>query len=168
MVWTGSDVIVWGGCSNRGGFGDGAAYDPQRDEWEEIAEAPVQGCLRSSVVWTGQHMIVFDGHGGAAYDPRRDEWEAISAAPLLAAGEGTAAWTGTSMVVSGGSTGPDVGYLTVAAAYDPTRKRWKLLPGLPAPRADHSTIWSGRSLIVWGGATEGGHSLADGASLKPQ
>jgi hypothetical protein len=31
VVWTGREMIVWGGVEKGGAFADGAAYDPQRD-----------------------------------------------------------------------------------------------------------------------------------------
>ena len=46
VIWTGSEVIVWGGITTADGwntFSDGAAYDPATSQWRLIAEAPIAG-----------------------------------------------------------------------------------------------------------------------------
>jgi hypothetical protein len=80
-VWTGTEMIVWGGYArseNVGQASDGAAYKPATRTWRTIAPSPpgVQG--GAAVVWTGDEMIVWasnspDGPvGAAAYDLATD------------------------------------------------------------------------------------------------
>jgi hypothetical protein len=93
-VWTGSELIVWGG----GRPGDpattnGAAYDPEADRWRRIAEAPL-GLNLASGMWTGTEVVAFgsllDGRNipdtdtsvAVAYDPRRDAWRKLPASAL--------------------------------------------------------------------------------------
>lgn len=65
-VWTGRDVIVWGGWP-WGGEGvsaplaDGGMYDPTADEWQVLPDAPVRGRARHIAVWTGQEMLIWGG-----------------------------------------------------------------------------------------------------------
>ncbi len=43
-VWTGKELIVWGGWADEHGdrrFDDGAAYNPSTDTWRTIASAPL-------------------------------------------------------------------------------------------------------------------------------
>lgn len=43
VVWTGREMIVWGGDAGGSYFADGAAYDPRRDTWRKIAPAAAAG-----------------------------------------------------------------------------------------------------------------------------
>ena len=86
IVWTGQELIVWGG----GKPGDpantsGAAYDPSTDSWRMIANAPIE-LNQGNAVWTGHEMLVFgsllndrniastQAAVGAEYDPATDTW----------------------------------------------------------------------------------------------
>lgn len=186
-VWTGDEMIVWGGY--EGGsypekpLADGAAYDPRSDTWRTIARAPLSPRAHHGAVWTGEEMIVWGGsrpgrrgppvlHDGAAYDPERDRWRKLGAVPSRYAdleivydafdrGRLDVAWTGAAMLVWNGSNG---------ALHDPDHDRWELIPPAPvaAPegsRPGDSAIWTGDELIVWGGGDE--RVLADGAAYDP-
>ena len=88
-VWTGDEVIVWGG-SKQGGLapGDaGAAYDPGTNRWRRIAESPLDARTFAGSVWTGRELVIWGGrgvgnaehrNGGAAYDPPSDTWRTIA------------------------------------------------------------------------------------------
>jgi len=41
-------------------------------------------------------------------------------------------------------------------AYDPMTNTWRTLSttSAPAARADHTAVWTGSSMIIWGGAIE--------------
>ena len=41
------------------------------------------------------------------------------------------------------------------AAYDPLVNTWRTLTnaGAPAARTDHTAVWTGTAMIVWGGRT---------------
>src|SRR5438132_12123259 len=55
VVWTGKEMIVWGGVSAGAQVADGAAYDPAADSWRKLAPAPqgVMGGGGSAATWTG-------------------------------------------------------------------------------------------------------------------
>src|SRR6185503_18974145 len=80
-VWTGSEVVLWGGSSSGTLLGDGARYDPATDTWTTIpaagAPAPRSG---HTAVWTGTRMIVWGGgsNTGGLYDPGAGAWSATS------------------------------------------------------------------------------------------
>jgi hypothetical protein len=67
-VWTGRQLLVWGGHGRVPGAGlrplrDGAAYDPAGDRWQLIPTAPagVQG-RSAAAAWTGSRMLVWLGN----------------------------------------------------------------------------------------------------------
>jgi hypothetical protein len=65
VVWTGSEMIVWGGCvgpSCRSSTNTGGRYDPATDTWvvTSTTNAP-SARFRHTAVWTGSEMIVWGG-----------------------------------------------------------------------------------------------------------
>jgi hypothetical protein len=108
-VWTGAEVIVWGGGRGEGETAtQGAAYDPTTDTWQRIADAPI-GLNLASGVWTGDRLIVFgslldnrnraatDTSVGAIYDPASDSWQEMPPSQLSPQAT-SAAWAGDRMV----------------------------------------------------------------------
>ena len=175
-------MIVWGGSATSDGdaLSDGEAYDPRRDTWRTLPEAPISSRDNPDAVWTGREMIVWGGVSqhegqstGAAYDPEQDSWRTIEPAPItdeaadltdrLRVGSGSShpVWTGSVMVVFGQDQG---------AAYDPRSDSWTELPASPALQRDSQTIaWSGVELLVWGGdKADASRSNADGARWRPE
>ena len=164
-VWTGSEMIVWGGTDGSNFFNNGAAYDPALNNWRPIANPPTGFLGRSNhtAVWTGKEMIVWGGttnsgvvNSGAAYDPATDTWRLISTSgapvPRL---DHTALWTGPtgiSMVIWGGL---DFGTaFNDGGRYDPATDSWKATDStsnVPTGRFDHTAVWTGSEMIVWGG-----------------
>ncbi len=88
VVWTGNELIVWGGWGDEMGNtkrGDGAAYDPASNSWRMIAPSPLSPRRNHAAAWTGDEMVVFGGDGrrdGAAYDPESDTWRRLEDAPF--------------------------------------------------------------------------------------
>jgi len=83
----------------------------------------------------------------------------------------TAVWTGTSMIVWGGYNGVPtttaLEYQSDGAAYDLGSNAWKLLPSsVLTGRREHMAVWTGTSMIVWGG-NAAGTIVDDGASFDP-
>ena len=92
------------------------SYSPDRDTWRIDHTPPAPVRFGSSVVWTGDLLLVWGGEvdvpgtaagvmslrDGAAYDPDRDTWTTIPAAPIPGAAAAVIAWTGQEMVVWGG------------------------------------------------------------------
>jgi hypothetical protein len=85
-VWTGSEMIIWGGGSFSGGFLDtGGRYYPSTDSWTatSTANAPANR-FSHTAVWTGSEMIVWGGYDGGGldsggkYNPSTDSWVATS------------------------------------------------------------------------------------------
>jgi hypothetical protein len=157
-VWTGTEMIVWGGQSYYGepALANGAAYNPVTDTWRRLSSvAAPSGRFNHTAVWSGQEMIVWGGadsvfHGdAAAYDPNADTWRPLTTtdAPGNASGHG-AVWTGSEMIVWDSSP-----WVTRAGRYDPAADLWLPMSELCAPRSgdDSHAVWTGTQMIVWGG-----------------
>jgi hypothetical protein len=59
-VWTGSELVLWGGENDS----SGGRYDPLTDSWRPttLVDAPqVRAGGRWSTVWTGNEMIIWGG-----------------------------------------------------------------------------------------------------------
>jgi hypothetical protein len=141
-VWTGSEMVVWGGSGNGGSLNTGGRYDPATDTWRPTSKqgAPSGGSVG---VWTGTEMIVWGGTGGI-YNPGTDTWRSISTTGAPSGGTG-AVWTGTEMIVWGAPGG----------RYNPATDTWTAMSTEGAPQSGGYTasgVWTGRLLVVWGSA----------------
>jgi N-acetylneuraminic acid mutarotase len=182
LVWTGREMIVWGGTVESGD-GFPSAYDPVKDRWKRISRRGERGEPTPrdfhSAVWTGTEMVIWggranDGSGeflltGGRYDPATRRWTAL--APMEVAEEriATAAvWTGAAMVVWGGQkTGG--GTLDTGAVYDPAANTWQATSTTLAAseRTNHTAVWTGSRMIVWGGSRNLGTTSGGGSYLPP-
>ena len=82
-VWTGSEMIVWGGWDRYVGcFNDGGRYNPTANSWTAVSSpgAPAARYLHTAV-WTGSEMIVFGGQGNSGY--LSDAWSYYPYAPAV-------------------------------------------------------------------------------------
>jgi N-acetylneuraminic acid mutarotase len=171
-VWTGSEMIVWGGTTAYQYDQyplPGARYDPVTDNWRSISTqgAPL-GRVSHTAIWTGSQMVVWGGstspgspygtQTGARYDPVTDRWSTTSGvgAPSARAAH-TAVWTGRYMLVWGGyatnsfgAAGPP---LKTGGRYDPQTDSWSPTStiGAPTARSAHTAVWTGSHMVIWGG-----------------
>jgi len=165
-VWTGTEMIVWGGFSLFIGIlNTGGRYNPATDSWvaTSTANAP-DARLRHTAVWTGSNMIVWGGDNnggnlntGGRYDPANDSWVATSTTNAPDARTfHTAIWTGSNMIVWGG--GEFNGFFNTGGKYNPITDSWVAASTTNAPdaRQGHTAIWTGNNMIVWGGGTFNG------------
>src|SRR4051812_4639239 len=61
-VWTGSEMIVWGGTDGATYFPDGARYNPLAHSWSPISPIGAPSAREfPCAVWTGSEMIVWGG-----------------------------------------------------------------------------------------------------------
>ncbi len=117
-VWTGSEMIVWGGYTFSSRTDTGGRYNPSADSWTatSITNAPGKR-YNHTVVWTGNEMIVWGGDGcsdqscqtigyintGAKYSPSTNSWVATNPTNAPSRRDShTAVWTGSEMIVWGG------------------------------------------------------------------
>jgi len=172
-VWTGTEMIVWGGENSTAFLGDGGRYNPTTNAWTAMSATGAPSGRRShTAVWTGTEMIVWGGYGatgwvntGARYNPSTNAWTAMSTTSAPGARSRHAAvWTGSRMLVWGGWTAGGGGDSGDGASYDPATNTWTALTGTNAPsdRRWHTGIAAGARMIVWGGETGGGAAIGDG------
>ncbi len=165
-VWTGSEMIIWGGASSTPLF-DGAIYNPGKKTWRTMSKLNAPPLFTASkAVWTGSEMIVWNGgvNGGsprgAIYNPQTDSWRLISmnSAPSPRLSE-TCIWTGEEMIVWGGRANfGAMAPLNTGARYNPSKNEWTATTtsGAPTPRFDHSAIFTGTEMIIFGGESPNG------------
>jgi N-acetylneuraminic acid mutarotase len=115
-----------------------------------------------TAVWTGSRMIVWGGingslsdlNDGGQYDPVANAWTATATTGAPAGREAhTAVWTGSKMIVWGGWNTGLPSYLNDGGQYDPVGNAWTATTttGAPSARFSHTAVWTGSTMIVWGG-----------------
>ena len=175
-VWTGSEMIIWGGYKPSSGFdvNTGGKYNPATDTWTATSttNAPIVRDAHTAV-WTGSEMIVWGGYNGSdlntggRYNPGTDSWldTGTTNAPV-ARDSHTAIWTGSEMIVWGGFG--DSGELNTGGRYNPATNSWTVTStsDAPTPRLYHTAIWTGSEMIVWGGF-DGSNDLNSGGKYNP-
>src|SRR5207302_156181 len=175
-VWTGTEMIVWGGWNRSTVFNTGGRYNPNTNSWTltSTTNAPSARFIHTGV-WSGSEMIVWGGtqgggsllNTGGRYNPSTDSWTATSLtnAPAARASH-TAVWTGSEMIVWGGGTGGS-SYFNTGGRYNPSTDSWTTtsLTNAPAGRVQHTAVWTGSEMIVWGGTN--GPFLNTGGRYSP-
>lgn len=179
-VWSGSHLIVWGGFSGvaataglagAGIRSDGALFDPRSDNWKLVPPAPFPHRPDIPAIWTGKEMIAWGGDPaqpglGAAFDPAQETWRALPPpSPFLARGGQSAVWTGSELIVWGGRVAAQANpaeqpaLSSAGAAYNPGTDSWREILSAPiSPRDGHSAVWTGKEMIIWGGAVAPGRT----------
>jgi hypothetical protein len=172
-IWTGSEMIVWGGAVNGPEVNTGGRYNPSTDSWTATSttNAP-EARIYHTALWTGSEMIVWGGldgitllDTGGKYNPGTDSWIATSTTNTPEPREDhTAVWTGSEMIVWGGCCTPITG-----GRYNPGTDSWTATSttGAPTARFFHTAVWSGSEMIVWGGNDETFNNTNTGGRYSP-
>lgn len=141
MIWTGRELIVFGGIAADGRvLSDGGILRAGRVQGDGTSTADDEADL-SAGVWS---LFEVGDLGPFAASPRAFH---------------SAAWDGRYMVITGGLAA-DGTLLSDAYAYDVARNRWNLV-SLPLfePRACHRSVATGAGVVILGGL--GAQDLAD-------
>ena len=182
-VWTGTEMIVWGGIDTQGNYSsDGARFNPTTNAWSPMTDtgAPPSRA-RHTAVWADNAsppiMIVWGGtdaanelNSGGRYDPSADKWEPTKALPLPAAPRQRhgAVWDTAAqrMIIYGGrGDGQNQSNIYLPGdsvpgghIYNPQADTWlNTTPtGEPSARADFTATWDGSRMLVFGG-TDGSY-----------
>jgi hypothetical protein len=183
FVWTGSEVLAWGGCQGEAPAGCGQtergyAFDPPSRTWRPLP--PIDAPSSSNAVWTGREAIFFENEleGGAppgtslighAFDPATRTWRTLPGAPIEPRSGAVHVWTGREVIVWGG--GEDGGAAN-GAAYAPGSNSWRRIAEAPLGLNLVSAMWTGGEVIVFG-ALLGDRNIADrptsvGAAYDPE
>ena len=111
---------------------------------------------------------------GGRWDPATDSWSSTSTVGVPEARHlHTAVWSGSRMIVWGGY-GLELGAdgTNTGGCYDPAADAWAAtsLSGAPSQRMDHTAVWTGTEMTVWGGVSYlGGNTniRGDGGRYSP-
>lgn len=190
VVWTGKQMITWGGGCCDQESADGAAYTPATNSWRALPPSPLLG-RHAAGVWTGTEMIIAGGEGykqapdepsftlqrvhfadAAAYNPSTRSWRKLPSMPVRRGGgyytvTYSAVWDGTEMLVLGGTRSGSAEPIARGVAYDPSTNKWRWLAPMEFPRTWFVSSWTGDQLIVWGGIGAGGSIPSHGETYDP-
>ena len=195
-IWTGSEMIVWGGCGQSStnvnrcatARGDGATFDPSvaglgaTDPWRALPPSPLAPRTRHSAIWTGRYLVIWGGEAGgtvlndgAIFDAVARSWRLISS--NLPPGEiGRRDHSAFfeplrgRMIIWGGTH--DSAWSTFPSdtlIYDLASDHWSRAATAtdPVGRTDHVAAWIEDSLFVWGGYNAQSGVLAQGGLFNP-
>jgi hypothetical protein len=172
-VWTGSEMVVWGGTSNgaaSGALSSGGIYNRATSEWRAVSlvNAP-EARIDATVVWTGSTMIVWGGRNkvgtaladGGVLDPTTNTWTAVPDDSLSGRYRHTAVWTGSEMIIWGGRDQAGT-QISSGARFDPEKKSWLAtsIVSSPSGRERHTAVWddANKQMLVWGGFGDGANT----------
>lgn len=164
-IWTGSQIIIWGGRNGATYYNDGAMYNPATDTWTAMTNTAAPS-IRTfhTAIWTGTQMIVWGGFNGSyintggIYNPSLNTWTSATSSTGVPGGRAyhTALWSGTHMIIWGGYNGTSS--LANGGLYDPVvaaSSAWTSptmsTAGSGGARQNHSAIWTGTQMIIYGG-----------------
>lgn len=156
-VWTGAEMLIWGGSENGTSLFDGAAFNPVSNTWRLLPTFDLAATVRPTAVWTGSEMVVLEGingspHGGA-FDPATNSWRTIATPPGRSATPyPQAVWTGTEVVATltaGSDDNP------IIASYNPTTDSWEELAASLSFGQRPRLLWTGTTLLAFGMADTG-------------
>lgn len=162
-VWTGAEVLIWGGEGSAGYFADGAAFNFEEGTWRPLPEAPLSPRADAAALWTGKSLLLLGGRDnggplgdGAAFDPASGSWRPLPPLPetLQEVDALRGVWTGDAAVVwnpgQGGLAFPEI------ARFDWAADAWTLLPN---PSGDEMGLplvaWTGHELLAIAAAYDG-------------
>ena len=92
-IWTGSEMIVWGGFIGGFAQNDGGRYNPGTDSWTATSTANAPSFRgEHTAVWTSSEMIIWGGwddlfflNTGGSYNPGTNSWTVTSTTDVPAA-----------------------------------------------------------------------------------
>jgi hypothetical protein len=121
VIWTGREMIVWGGYGASGNpLWNGAAFDPESGVWRLLPDPPSLGFGSAEAVWADTRLVVFSRYVTAYLDLASDEWTVVGdGPPYVPHSPGFTVWTGD-LVATWAPLGIHV--------FDPETAEWETLP----------------------------------------
>jgi len=157
-VWTGSEMIIWGGLIPPGNqTNEGAIFRPATNTWKVISSLNAPTARKwHTAVWTGSEMVVWGGtqntspfvtSTGGRYNPTTDSWVPTTTAGAPSARDShVAVWTGTEMIVLGGFPSLEGG------RYNPQTDSWgaAIYGNSSLISYDSAAVWTGQEVVAFG------------------
>jgi N-acetylneuraminic acid mutarotase len=175
-VWTGSEMIVWGGTGDFINFNDGGRYNPGADSWIAMTTVAPYPRFRHTAVWTGTQMIIWGGESdaglldtGGKYNPNTNTWTETTPTNAPTARDfHTAVWAGSQMIVWGGED-DNFNRMNTGGRYDPVANSWTATSttNAPSPREFHTAVWTATEMIIWGGEDDNFEFPRAGGKYNP-
>ncbi len=184
-IWTGTQMVIWGGVDDNNQLVIGASYKPADDSWQPTGlitgtAAPRE---RHSAVWNGQLMLTYGGvgdtpqstdvylpndgvPGGRSYDPVADSWGVVNQTGEPSPRADHSALFAKGRMLLFGGVG-SAGYFSSGFKFE--NDKWVSFNGnAPSGRRDHTAIWldGAKRMVVWGGRGDSG-ALDDGGVFDP-
>lgn len=178
-VWTGTQMLIWGGKNGTTNFAEGGRYDPATDTWSGMAASGLTPRFYHSATWIGTRMLVWGGGSGnsgstpladgALYDPSADAWTPMTSTlnKLTPRRRHSAVWTGTRLIIYGGDGGSPFTTRNDGSLYDPSTDTWTSIPSFSPARTNHRAVWTGSKMMVWGGMDTTPVTLNSGGLFDP-
>lgn len=152
-LWTGSEVVLWGGfASVSEALVDGASYHPERRTWTPIPPAPVPARGHQVAHWIDDRLVVWVDAwsptlvAGAVYAPGDERWLPVASPPAELSIGGPSIATDDLLFVLARSEHGSVSIVS----YDPASDHWEALPRPPPAQDELFMIESGGDLYLWG------------------
>ncbi len=182
------EMLVWSGADTSGNVTqiNGGRYSPSTNTWSALGTARAPSPRgRHTMIWTGAEAIVWggtsDGSGstsgavsdGSRYSPAANAWTRLPAGAPTPRDLHTAIWTGQEMIIWGGIGFDAAGIGPLAlrdgGRYNVSTNQWSTVTTINAPagRSNHTAVWTGNRMVVWGGGTPDGSALGDGGRYEP-
>lgn len=184
MVWSGSEVVIWGGGTDTTEFKDGLRYEPVSKTWTTLPSAPstLVGRIGHVGLFTDKELFVWGGSelssgtvldDGARYLPG-GSWTTVTA-PSSSTFPSPERYFATSFFGAGKVwvwSGLDWGFSMTkgGASYEIATGTWAAMPttGEPTPRAMPAFVWTGKEAFIWSGIDfDFGETLKGGAVFRP-
>ncbi|MBC7935593.1 MAG: hypothetical protein H7Y86_09615 [Rhizobacter sp.] len=163
-VWTGSEIIFWGANFI------GSRYNPATNIWTELPATNAPSPRGNQImIWDGTRVIIWGGNNGivplntgAMYNPATNTWTTMSTsgAPTARLWH-TAVWNNVAgaagrIIIWGGTNvvSEFSGELNTGGIFDPSTNTWTATTntvGAPSARINHTAIWTGTEMIIFGG-----------------
>ena len=192
VVWTGTEMIVWGGTDSQGAFlNDGGRFDPAKNTWNAMSTAGAPTARTNhTAVWSGTEMLVWGGDSavgqlstGGRYSPITNTWLLMNMTglnPLTQRTRHCAVWDKSKSlmnIVNGFGTNQTEGlndvYFPASQAraliqYAPVGENWYNFGQSfePSPRESATCVYDGTRTIVFGGY-DGSSYLNTGSTWDP-
>lgn len=174
-VWTGSQVIVWGGRTADGAsdYKNGAFYDPGNNVWQPLPKDPMVARSGSigfaygnaaffTLGWTRSGNVL---DKGGQYQILGANWVNATNDLLGRLEHPGFAIEGSKLYVVGGLN--DQGQSqTAGAVHDMTTNGWTLIKVLPGSRYGAFAAYTGSRLWVWGGRDNNDAAATPGLTLE--
>lgn len=183
VVWSGKDLVVWGGIYSGTTLGTGSVYSPATNSWFPVSmtnaptarSSPHSASVGSNVViWGGSDNGFVSLNDGGIFDATTNSWKSIAAtvSPKSKGDGGAFLATNDEIFYLSGWNGGGVSCATDSKGYffNPSTNSWREA-NIPQDlaRCYAGVVWTGKYIMVTHGSMDPGADAltTDGYILYP-